>query len=69
MHIIEANPNTPEAHQLLEELSDCLQKITGSSGKNSFQASDVCGPRSLFVIAYSNDGQPGIPRRSNFRPA
>ncbi len=29
--------NSAEAHSLLEELSEVLEKITGNSGKNSFK--------------------------------
>lgn len=56
MKIIEENPNTPEAISLMEELSDTLEAITGNSGKNSFNAEDVCVHRSLFVIAYDDNG-------------
>lgn len=52
MKILKKSPNEPEAVLLIDELSKNLEDITGDSGKNSFNSSDVCGPRSLFVIAY-----------------
>ena len=57
MRIIETQPNTQDAINLMEELSKNLEFITGHSGKNSFNPNDVCVPRSLFVVAYSEDGQ------------
>lgn len=58
MKIIEANPNSFDAINLMEELSKSLEIITGDSGKNSFNPNDACMPRSLFVVAYSDDGEP-----------
>lgn len=55
MIIIETNPNSPDALALMDELSEVLESITGSSGRNSFNPSDVCVPRSLFVVAYNED--------------
>jgi N-acetylglutamate synthase-like GNAT family acetyltransferase len=57
MKIIKANPNSPEALQLMEELSNSLEAITGDSGKSSFNASDVCVERSLFILAYDEAGE------------
>ncbi|MCR8843054.1 GNAT family N-acetyltransferase [Paenibacillus sp. SC116] len=42
----------------MDLLSDTLQSITGDSGKNSFDLADVCVPRSIFVIARNQDGEP-----------
>lgn len=53
MKILKKSPNEPEALLLMDELSKNLETITGDSGKNSFNSSDVCGPRSLFVVAYN----------------
>ena len=58
MKIIEKNPNESDAILLIEELSETLEKITGASGKNSFNSEDVCVPRSLFVIAYDEKEEP-----------
>jgi ribosomal protein S18 acetylase RimI-like enzyme len=41
----------------LEQLSECLQKITRDSGKNSFDANDVCSDRAIFVIARNQGGK------------
>ena len=53
MKIIEMHPNSPDALILMNELSQELESITGSSGKNSFDQNDVCVPRALFVVAYN----------------
>lgn len=57
MRIIETQPNTQDAISLMEKLSNSLEVITGDSGKNSFNSNDVCVPRSLFVVAYNEDGE------------
>lgn len=57
MKIIETFPDTPDALNLLDELSQSLESITGSTGKNSFNPEDVYVPRSLFVVAYDEDGE------------
>ncbi|MBZ0310953.1 MULTISPECIES: GNAT family N-acetyltransferase [Clostridium] len=57
MRIIETQPNTQDAISLMEQLSNSLEVITGDSGKNSFNSNDVCVPRSLFVVAYNEDGE------------
>lgn len=59
-HIIvqKEDPNTQDAKMLMNLLSDTLESITGDSGRNSFDVSDVCVPRSLFVIARNRDGNP-----------
>ena len=43
--------NSSEAKNIIDELSEELQIITGNSGRGSFQASDINNSRSLFVIA------------------
>ncbi len=45
------SPNTKDAFQLMNELSDTLVSITGDSGRNSFDIKDIDDPRALFVIA------------------
>lgn len=57
MKIIEVQPNTQDAIDLMEELSESLKSITGNSGKSSFNPNDVCVPRSLFVIAYDENDE------------
>lgn len=47
-----------EARVLLDELSATLQAITGDSGRSSFAADDVRGPRSRFVVARDGAGVP-----------
>lgn len=49
--IMEEAPSSPDVVQLLDELSNSLEHITGGSGRNSFNTSDVCVLRSSFVIA------------------
>lgn len=43
--------NSQDGIKLIEELACTLEKITGSSGKGSFDNSDMLNPRSIFVIA------------------
>lgn len=57
MRITETQANTQDAINLMEELSKSLEFITGDSGKNSFNSNDVSVPRSLFVIAYNEEGE------------
>jgi len=57
MRIIETQPNTQDAIDLMKKLSENLELITGDSGKNSFNPNDVCVPRSLFVVAYNEYGE------------
>ncbi len=58
MKIIKADPYSEDARILMDELSDILETLTGRSGRNSFDAADVCVPRSLFVLAYDDSGKP-----------
>jgi ribosomal protein S18 acetylase RimI-like enzyme len=46
----------PNAVVLLDELSNELKAITGSSGKASFDTSDVRGEKSRFVMARDQHG-------------
>lgn len=50
------SPFAADSISLMDELSKCLQDITGNSGKNSFDANDVCNNKSLFVIARNQEG-------------
>jgi GNAT superfamily N-acetyltransferase len=58
MKIIKKTPTDQDAIVLMNELSKTLETITGDSGKNSFDQKDVCVPRSLFVVAYDENGEP-----------
>lgn len=51
------SPFSSDATSLMDELSKCLQSITGNSGKNSFDSNDVCNDRALFVIARDQNGK------------
>ena len=51
------SPFSPDATSLMDELSECLEAITGNSGKNSFDANDVCNDKAIFVIARSQSGK------------
>lgn len=57
MKIIEKNPSDPDSIRLMDELSKELEFITGDSGRNSFNPEDVCVTRSLFVVAYDDNGE------------
>lgn len=50
------SPYSPDAVKLMNELSECLETITGNSGKNSFNAEDVCSEKSIFAIARDQNG-------------
>ena len=52
-----SDPETPEALLLLDALSDTLEVITGSSGRNSFAVDDMRSEGALFVVARDASGQ------------
>lgn len=54
--IYEEDPYSTDAKQLMDELSDILEDITGSSGRGSFDPVDVCGSRAVFIIARNING-------------
>lgn len=56
--IAAVDPDAPDARALLAELGAALAAITGSDGTASFDAADVRGPRSCFLVAYGADGTP-----------
>jgi GNAT superfamily N-acetyltransferase len=59
MYQIEScSPADPDALALLDRLSAALAAITGSSGRSSFDPSDVMGARALFVIARDGRNAP-----------
>ena len=51
------SPFSADAASLMNELSECLQRITGDSGKSSFDPADVCNDKALFVIARNQTGR------------
>lgn len=55
--ITEESIKSEDAYRLINELSDALQDITGDSGRNSFDISDLDNPRALFVIARDVTGE------------
>lgn len=57
MRIVEISPYTQDALKLMDELSKTLEKITGSSGRNSFNNDDVCVSRALFAEAYNEENE------------
>jgi GNAT superfamily N-acetyltransferase len=56
--ILAADPGTPDAVALIDELSAALAAITGDSGRSSFDPDDVRVAGALFVVARNLDGQP-----------
>lgn len=58
MHISAISPTHPDALPLLNALSDTLASITGDSGRNSFDPSDVTVAGAAFVVAYADHGRP-----------
>lgn len=51
------SPFSADATSLMNELSKCLQDITGNSGNSSFDANDVCNSKAMFVIARTQSGK------------
>lgn len=56
IHIAKADPLSADSHTLIEKLSAALARITGSSGKNSFNIDDVQTDRALWVLAHDDQG-------------
>lgn len=50
------DPETSDVATLLDELSNELSAITGSSGSSSFDVSDVRGENARFVVARDQHG-------------
>jgi GNAT superfamily N-acetyltransferase len=50
------DPTSADSHALMEELSVTLARITGDSGKASFDPNDVRAPKARFVIARNIEG-------------
>lgn len=56
--ITSEDPASPDAASLIEALSQALARITGDSGKSSFDPADVRGSRACFVVARTMAGTP-----------
>ncbi len=56
--ITNEDPASACAASLIEALSETLAKITGDSGKSSFDPNDVRGSRARFVVARTSTGTP-----------
>lgn len=50
------DPWSPDALQLLDELSESLEAITGSTGRASFSPEDIDDPRAVFAVARDGSG-------------
>jgi len=59
LEIRDVPADEPDAKELIDELSDILERVTGRSGRASFVASDVEGPRAAFMVAYDARGPVG----------
>jgi GNAT superfamily N-acetyltransferase len=54
------DPESADALALIAELSDALARLTGDSGRSSFDANEVRGPGAVFLLARSaEDGAVG----------
>ena len=51
------DPASAAAEMLIAELSATLARITGDSGRSSFDPGDVRGPKACFVVARDGEGQ------------
>jgi GNAT superfamily N-acetyltransferase len=50
------DPATSDASALIDELSETLAKVTGDSGRSSFEPADVRGATARFVVARTQEG-------------
>jgi GNAT superfamily N-acetyltransferase len=57
VELIETSPETPDALELIGELSSRLRDITGDSGAKNFSKESVRSDNARFVVAY-RDGHP-----------
>jgi ribosomal protein S18 acetylase RimI-like enzyme len=55
--VVSEDPSAPDAVVMLDELSDVLSLITGSSGKSSFDVNDVRVANARFVVARDQSGK------------
>lgn len=54
--IAPSRPDHPDAAALLDELSESLERITGDSGRNSYDPAESEQPGALFVLARDAGG-------------
>jgi ribosomal protein S18 acetylase RimI-like enzyme len=54
--ICEEDPRSVDAVLLLDELSDELEALAGSSGRASFNVAEMDGPRAVFAVARNELG-------------
>lgn len=54
---VPADPDDADAHLLIAELDAALAAICGDSGSRSFDANDVRGPRSVFLLVRDEAGK------------
>lgn len=57
MRVEPAHPLHPTSLQLLNQLSDTLERVAGDSGRSSFKPSDMECAGASFVLAYDADGK------------
>lgn len=58
LRFIPRDPAHPDAATLLKALSAALQTITGCGGDASFDARDVRGEGAVFLVGYTEGGEP-----------
>ena len=58
IRIVIEDPACSDSRLLMEELSEILARLTGDTGKASFDPEDVRLPRARFVIARGGNGEP-----------
>ncbi len=56
-YLRKTDPDSAEALALMDELSDYLEALTGSSGRSSYYSADFKVTRSLFITAYNQKGE------------
>ncbi len=59
IEVRKAAADSPEAINLMRELSETLLSVTGRSGEASFRAEDMAAPRNVFAVAYLEDAPAG----------
>ena len=54
IQIINSHPESAEAKELINELSEILIELTGDNGKSSFSDKEFDSPRSSFIVIQNN---------------
>lgn len=57
INVASEDPCAPDAAAMLDELSEVLSAITGSSGRSSFDVNDVRVANACFVVARDDGGK------------